>query len=82
MTDFTAILEEARIYAAQSYAQNTRVAYASDWKLFEAWCAEQQRRSLPATPETILGYLVTLAIDHTVAVLRRLSVIQAGNAAS
>jgi len=30
MTDLTAALEEARQYAAHSYAQNTRQAYASD----------------------------------------------------
>jgi hypothetical protein len=33
MSDVTATLDEARSYAAQSYAQNTRLAYAHDWKL-------------------------------------------------
>lgn len=71
MTDLTTAQEEARRYAAHSYAQNTRQAYASDWKLFSAWCAEQQRHPLPATPETILGYIVALARDRSVATIDR-----------
>lgn len=47
------------------------LAYANDWKLFKAWCAEQQRRSLPATPETILAYVVTLAAQCSVATIDR-----------
>lgn len=61
MTDFANLLEQARSYARHSYAANTRAAYASDWQQFRAWCAQQQRRALPATAETILGYIVTLA---------------------
>lgn len=70
-TDFAAVLEQARAFAAHSYAQNTRTAYASDWKLFKAWCAEQQRRPLPATPETVLGYIVTLAEKCSVDTISR-----------
>lgn len=70
-TDFTAVLDQARAYAAYSYARNTRLAYANDWKLFKLWCAEQQRRPLPATPETVLGYVVTLAEKRSVATIDR-----------
>jgi|GEM_PF-2596559 hypothetical protein len=38
MSDFTATLDEARSYDAQNYAQNSRLAYANDWKLFKVWC--------------------------------------------
>lgn len=71
MSDFAAALEEAKQFAAHSYAQNTRNAYASDWKLFGAWCATEQRRPLPATPETILGYIVALAKNRTAATIDR-----------
>jgi site-specific recombinase XerD len=71
MTDLATSLAQARAYAAQSYARNTRIAYASDWKLFTAWCGVQQRRPLPATPETILCYVVALAETVSVATIDR-----------
>lgn len=71
MTDFTTSLKAAQTYAAYSYAKNTRQAYASDWRLFSAWCNAQQRRALPATPETLLGYIGALATQVRVTTLDR-----------
>ena len=74
--DLDALLSQAKDYAAQSYARNTLIAYAADWKHFTAWCVEHGRRELPAAPETIICYLVALAETATVATLdRRLSSI-------
>jgi len=74
--DLDALLSQAKEYAAQSYARNTLIAYAADWKHFTAWCTEHGRRELPAAPETIICYLVALAETATVATLdRRLSSI-------
>ena len=44
-----------------SLAQNTRRAYASDWRDFSSWCQAHHRVDLPALPETIAIYLTTLA---------------------
>jgi integrase len=71
MTTLDAALAQARAYAAHSYSANTHAAYASDWKLFSAWCATQQRRPLPATPETILCYVVSLAQTLSMATIDR-----------
>jgi hypothetical protein len=60
MADFTTALTHAQSYAAHGYAQNTRQAYASDWRQFTTWCTDHQRCSLPATAETILGYIGAL----------------------
>lgn len=71
MKDFTTALNAAQAYATYSYAPNTRQAYASDWRLFAAWCATHQRRALPTTPETVLGSIGTLALQVRVATIDR-----------
>jgi integrase len=71
MADFTAALQHAQSFAAHGYAQNTRQAYASDWRQFTSWCHDHQRRSLPATAETILGYIGALADRVSVATIDR-----------
>lgn len=71
MADLDATLAQARAYGAHSYSANTHAAYASDWKLFSAWCTTQQRRPLPATAETILCYVVSLAETLSIATIDR-----------
>jgi integrase len=71
MSDLEATLAQARVYAAHSYSPNTHAAYASDWKLLAAWCATQQRRPLPATPETILCHVVSFAETVAMATIDR-----------
>lgn len=40
-------------------AENTRRAYRSGWRRFEAWCRERHRRFLPANPTTVAAFLAT-----------------------
>ena len=41
-------------------AQNTVIAYRSDWADFERWCQSQNLTALPAEPQTIALYLASL----------------------
>jgi integrase len=70
------LLARARAYVTHSHAKNTLDAYAADWKHFSAWCDDHKRRALPASPETILCYVVDLVDRYSVATIdRRLSSI-------
>jgi hypothetical protein len=70
------LLARARAYVTHSHAKNTLNAYAADWKHFNAWCDDHKRRALPASPETILCYVVDLVDRYSVATIdRRLSSI-------
>jgi len=70
------LLARARAYVTHSHAKNTLAAYAADWKHFSTWCDTHKRRALPASPETILCYVVDLVDRYTVATIdRRLSSI-------
>src|SRR3954447_18447344 len=70
------LLARARAYVTHSHAKNTLDAYAADWKHFSTWCDDHKRRALPASPETILCYVVDLVDRYTVATIdRRLSSI-------
>ena len=70
------LLVRARAYVTHSHAKNTLDAYAADWKHFSTWCDTHKRRALPASPETILCYVVDLVDRYTVATIdRRLSSI-------
>ena len=42
-------------------ATNTVKAYAGDWRRFAAWCQVHDRVPLPATVETLAGFLTELA---------------------
>src|ERR1022692_4311936 len=66
----------AQDYFRAAQAHNTRRAYASDWKHFSAWCRAAAAGSLPATPETVVLDLSTLAETAKVSTLtRRISAI-------
>lgn len=51
----------ARDYARASKADNTWLAYESQWERFAAWCERCGLASLPAAPDTVGLYLVHLA---------------------
>lgn len=70
-------LDRARAYVEHSTADNTKRAYAADWRDFTAWCDDRQLASLPAEPGTLAAYLAQLADDgYKVATIeRRLSSI-------
>src|SRR5215471_2261846 len=61
---------------AQSYARNakapaTRRGYASDWKMFSAWCERFGLSALPAEPRTVALYIADLAEKHKPATISR-----------
>ena len=51
--DVGSTLEHAR-------ADNTDLALASDWRMFEKFCAERSAQTLPALPEVVVAYLTAL----------------------
>lgn len=61
----------ARRYARASISDNTKRAYASDWADFEFWCKRTNRRSLPATPDTVSLYLTKMSQHLKTSSLRR-----------
>lgn len=72
----TPLASQAEHYLRASQAENTRRAYASDWRHFLSWCKAAGRGSLPASPETLVLYLSALAqTAKTSTLTRRLSAI-------
>jgi integrase len=55
------VVQNARGFAAESRAQATRDAYASDWRIFKAWADGASLATLPAEPATVALYLSALA---------------------
>jgi site-specific recombinase XerD len=71
------IAAKAKGYAKQAKAENTRRAYAADWRAFQAWCDAHREQAMPAPATTLLAYLVDQAGILKVATLeRRLSAIR------
>jgi site-specific recombinase XerD len=54
-------LERAREFARQSKAENTLRGYRGDWKDFCGWCGARELSPLPASPETVAGYIADCA---------------------
>ena len=52
---------DAAAYANRAHADNTKRAYATDWRLFAAWCDAGGVPALPAAPVVVAGYLASLA---------------------
>jgi hypothetical protein len=68
------VLARAKEYqeaAAGAFAENTERARLADWKIFAAWCDEQQVGSLPATPEIVVGFIDAQAQIKKVATVKR-----------
>ena len=60
------------VEAGLSGAANTVKAYAGDWKRFGAWCDEHGLEPLPASVETLAGFVTHLAeTDKKVATIQR-----------
>jgi integrase len=76
-------LEAALDYADRSQAPATARAYASDWRVFAAWCAVRELVPLPAAPETVAVFLADEARRSVKpsTLGRRLAAIRAGHAA-
>ena len=54
-------LERAREFARQSKAENTLRGYRADWRDFCGWCDSHGTGPLPASPETVSGYIADCA---------------------
>jgi site-specific recombinase XerD len=54
-------VERAADYAKQAAAFNTRRGYRADFDAFTSWCAARGVSPLPATPETVAGFLASQA---------------------
>jgi hypothetical protein len=48
-------------FARQDKAESTRKAYRADFTAFTAWCTGRGVSALPASPETVAGYLAAEA---------------------
>lgn len=57
----TPLSAEARAYASNTRALNTRRAYASAWREFEAFCAGRGWPALPAPADAVIAWLAALA---------------------
>lgn len=69
---FSESIDDAREYANRSNAESTWKAYASDWRSFESWCASVSIDALPASPDTVCGFLATQAKQgRAISTLRR-----------
>lgn len=56
--------EEIHEYALLAEAQNTKRAYASDWKDFTSWCEKRRHHPFPALPDNVAMYLRECAEKH------------------
>jgi len=55
------LAERARDYAKAASSDNTRRAYAADWKHFSAWCRRQRLEVMPPDPEIVGLYVAACA---------------------
>jgi site-specific recombinase XerD len=68
LTDITL---KATEYMAAAKSANTLTAYRKDWQDFEQFCVLAGFNSLPASPDTVVAYLVALADTRKVSTLER-----------
>ncbi|MGD0960436.1 MAG: site-specific integrase [Methylomonas sp.] len=77
------LAEATKNYIDQSLSFATRKAYASDVKIFSAWCATHALAALPAAPETVALFLADQARAGVAAstLTRRLAAIKCAHEA-
>lgn len=80
----TGLAEATKNYIDQSLSFATRKAYASDFKIFTAWCAAHALAALPAAPETVALFLASQAQAGVAAstLNRRLAAIKCAHEAA
>ena len=54
-------IESAAAYAKASRASSTQRVYASDWRIFLAWCEARSIEALPADPRAVATFLAAEA---------------------
>src|ERR1700741_3114814 len=69
------LAETAKAYARSAQADNTRRAYATDWKMFASWLRRQGLPETPPDPEAVGLYLAAQVerggVELSVATLER-----------
>jgi integrase len=55
------LVDAAKAFTLAARAPRTRQAYRRAWAGFEAWCRKNGRQALPASPETVAGWMTALA---------------------
>jgi len=58
--------EKSKEYFHDASAINTQKTYARLWGIFQAWCIANERQHLPASPETIVDFLVAQATEKDI----------------
>jgi site-specific recombinase XerD len=61
---FTDAMSAARSFALAEKADSTRLAYASSFRQFDAWCASVGAEPMPATVATTAAYLAHMASER------------------
>ena len=73
---------DTRYYVNESTSENTRKGYASDLRIFDRWCENNNRVSCPAEALTVADFLSDQASTMSAATLnRRLAAIRFAHAA-
>jgi integrase/recombinase XerD len=54
-----------------AYSENTLRSYRADFTAFEDWCRNERKRALPASPETVAGFIAHEAPKYLPNTLRR-----------
>src|SRR5262245_46172777 len=72
------LVEATQAFTRAARSDRTRLAYSRAWAAFDAWCRKNGRTALPATPETVAGWMAALATGKGVPnALARSSINQA-----
>ena len=71
MTDLIPLPDRTRELAEYAYSRSTRAKYQDDLAKFEAWCQRQGVSALPASPGTIVTWLVDHEGRYAPATLKR-----------
>jgi len=64
-------MAKSQAYQDAADAPSTLRAYATDLRNFEAWCADNGFRAMPATPEIVGAYLAAAGEGYAMQTLRR-----------
>ena len=54
-----------------AFSANTKRALKADLRIYTAWCAEQGREALPASPDTVAAFVDAMAATRAPATVRR-----------
>src|SRR3954454_18466153 len=74
------LLVQAKDYAEASLAEATRRAYRSDFEHFSEWSRGKRLSPMPASPRTLIAYVVDLSRTHRISTIeRRLASISAAH---